>query len=285
MSVGRHARIGGIVLMESRRIAFYGKGGVGKTTIASNMCACLAEESRVLQIGCDPKHDSTRSLTGLAEPVTAVDMLRRKPEEDITAEDLITTGYRDVDCLEVGGPEPGVGCAGLGIIKTLEIVKSLSIIEGNYDYVIFDVLGDVVCGGFAAPMRLDFARDVYVVTSGEMMSLYAANNISRGVKRYADLGPVRLCGIIGNQRTPQRDMSPVQRFAESIGAPVVYTLPYYEDLGVCEKKHQTVCECMPDSALCHEFNELSRAIASNSQSCIPSPMTDGEFDKFCVNNL
>lgn len=159
-----------------RKIAFYGKGGIGKSTSCANICAALSVlGEKVLQIGCDPKHDSCRTLMGDFIP-TVLDTWREKNK--LKKEDILFRGFNGVHCLEAGGPVPGMGCAGRGVVKTMEILDELDLFEYDYDYIFFDVLGDVVCGGFAKPIQVGYAEDVYIVTSGEFMSLYAANNIA-----------------------------------------------------------------------------------------------------------
>ncbi len=268
-----------------RKIAFYGKGGAGKSTIVSNLSVVAAEAGKkVLQVGCDPKHDSTRSLLGGARPATAVELFQKKRPEKICADELVFKGVLGIDCIEVGGPEPGAGCAGLGIIKTMELMKSLGLMSRNYDFIFFDVLGDVVCGGFATPMRLKFADEVYVVISGEMMSLYAANNICRGILRYAKMGKVRLGGFIGNQRSPGAPTEILTAFADRIGAPLVFLMPWSSDLPEAERARKTAVEFAPDSETARRFRRLAEKIDNNTGQCIPEPMTDEEFESFFARN-
>ena len=264
-----------------RQIAVYGKGGAGKSTIVSNLSAALAGEGRkILQVGCDPKHDSTRALIHGARPVTAVELFVKKTPETIKAGDLVMKGYRGIDCIEVGGPEPGAGCAGLGIIKTLELVTKLDLLARPYDYVFFDVLGDVVCGGFATPMRLKFAREVYIVVSGEMMSLYAANNICRGIIRYARSGAVRLGGFIANLRHANATTGILHEFAERLGSRLVHVVPWSETILDSERLKKTVIEHAPDSDAADTFRKLAGGIAGNSGFCVPTPMSDEDFEEF-----
>ena len=171
------------------RIAVYGKGGIGKSTISANLSVALAHAGRrVLQVGCDPKHDSTRLLLGGARLTTVLDYLRETKPTDRTLDEILVEGFAGVGCVEAGGPKPGVGCAGRGIISTFDLLEQFQL-DRRYDTVVYDVLGDVVCGGFAVPIRNEYANVILVVTSGEFMSLYAANNILRGIRNYdgADL--------------------------------------------------------------------------------------------------
>ena len=152
-------------------------------------------------VGCDPKADSTRLLLGGLHQKSVLDTLREEGE-DIELEDIRKEGYGSTLCVESGGPEPGVGCAGRGIITSISMLEQLGAYEEKegLDYAFYDVLGDVVCGGFAMPIREGKAQEIYIVTSGEMMAMYAANNICRGIKKYAKSGGVRLGGLICNSR-------------------------------------------------------------------------------------
>ena len=193
-----------------RKIAIYGKGGIGKSTTCSNISAAMSENGlKVCQIGCDPKNDSTRLLLGHICKKTVLDVVR--DQEEVEEKDIVHYGYNNIKCVEAGGPEPGVGCAGRGIIVALEKLNSLEVI-GDEDVILYDVLGDVVCGGFAVPIREGYASDIYIVSSGELMSLYAANNIAKGVKRFAMRGGVRLGGIIGNSRNTPNEQNLLEEF-------------------------------------------------------------------------
>ena len=195
-----------------RQVAIYGKGGIGKSTTTQNLTAGLSEMGKkIMVVGCDPKADSTRLLlNGLAQK-TVLDTLRDEGE-DIELDSILKTGFNGIRCVESGGPEPGVGCAGRGIITSIGMLENLGAYTDDLDYVFYDVLGDVVCGGFAMPIREGKAKEIYIVASGEMMALYAANNICKGIKKYALKGGVRLGGIICNSRKVDREEELLNEF-------------------------------------------------------------------------
>ena len=185
-------------MSEIRQIAIYGKGGIGKSTTTQNLTAGLVEHGKkVMVVGCDPKADSTRLLLGGLAQKTVLDTIRDEGE-DISLDRIMKTGFGGTRCVESGGPEPGVGCAGRGIITSINMLENLGAYTDDLDFVFYDVLGDVVCGGFAMPIREGKAKEIYIVASGEMMALYAANNISKGIAKYARKSGVRLGGIICN---------------------------------------------------------------------------------------
>ncbi|MBQ2503227.1 MAG: AAA family ATPase, partial [Lachnospiraceae bacterium] len=189
-----------------RQIAIYGKGGIGKSTTTQNLTAGLAElGKKVMVVGCDPKADSTRLLLGGLAQKTVLDTLREEGD-DVELDRIIKVGYKGTRCVESGGPEPGVGCAGRGIITSINLLEEQGAYTDDLDFVFYDVLGDVVCGGFAMPIREGKAQEIYIVASGEMMALYAANNISKGIRKYANAGGVRLGGIICNSRNVDREL-------------------------------------------------------------------------------
>lgn len=197
-----------------KKIAFYGKGGIGKSITAANVSAAFSKMGKkVCQIGCDPKNDSTRLLLGAICKQTVLDCVRDLEEEEVTEEKIVHIGFNGIKCVEAGGPEPGVGCAGRGIIVALEKLKELELLE-DADVILYDVLGDVVCGGFAVPIREGYATEIYIVSSGELMSLYAANNIAKGVSKFAKRGNVRLGGIIGNSRNIDNEKELLEEFAK-----------------------------------------------------------------------
>jgi nitrogenase iron protein NifH len=264
----------------ARSLAFYGKGGVGKSTVVSNLTAALAGMGRrVLQVGCDPKRDSSRNLIKTFPPKTLMDLLSAG-RSGLRPDDLVMDGGPNVDCIEVGGPKPGVGCAGRGLGRLFEELEEMAIFDRGYDYVFYDVLGDVVCGGFAVPMRSGYAEEVYVVTSGEFMSLYAANNIARGIANYAAEGNVRMGGLIANVKDLAYDRPLVERFAERIGTHVVHYLEWNRAVYEAERRRQTVVRYAPDDPLTQAWIRLAEAVEGNRRPHVPRPMNDDELDLF-----
>ncbi len=241
-----------------RKIAIYGKGGIGKSTVSSNLTAALSDMGiRVLQIGCDPKHDSTRGLIGGAVQNTVLDYLKEVKPEDRKLEDVVSRGYKGCLCVEAGGPEPGVGCAGRGIITAFDLLERLGSGQVDSDITLYDVLGDVVCGGFAVPLRNDYADTVYIVTSGEFMAIYAANNILRGTANY---NPDRIGGIIFNSRGDPEEEARVERFSEAVGIPIVARIPRSSVFMDAEQRGVTVIEAFPDSEIAGTFRDLAHAV-------------------------
>jgi len=241
-----------------RRIAVYGKGGIGKSTVSSNLTAALSDNgSRVMQIGCDPKHDSTRGLMGGREQTTVLDYLKTVPPDRRSLDGVVASGYKGCLCVEAGGPEPGVGCAGRGIISSFDLLESLGSESIDADIVLYDVLGDVVCGGFAVPLRNGYADTVYIVTSGEFMSIYAANNILRGTANY---DPDRIGGLIFNSRGDPEEDERIRRFSEAVGIPVIVRIPRSELFMAAEKQGTTVVESFPDSEAADTFRHLADTV-------------------------
>jgi nitrogenase iron protein NifH len=257
-----------------RQIAYYGKGGIGKSTIAANISAAFADDGlKVMHIGCDPKHDSTRTLVNGKWLPTVLDTYRCKGNR-IELEDVLFTGYKGVICIETGGPEPGIGCAGRGIIRAIELMESLHAFEQyRPDVVVYDVLGDVVCGGFAMPLRSGYAQETYIVTSGELMALYAANNICKGIKRFAVRSNIRLGGLICNARNVEQERAHVETFAHSLSSHLVAYIPRNELFRECEFNGKTVIEGAPHSPLAQALRELKTTILHNDQLTIPTPLT------------
>ena len=257
-----------------KKIAIYGKGGIGKSTTVANLSAVWASDDlNCLVIGCDPKADTTRTLYGKRIP-TVVNTLKdnRKPQK----EDLVFKGFNDILCVESGGPEPGVGCAGRGVIVAMKRLENLGIFDEDLDVVVYDVLGDVVCGGFSVPLREKYADEVVIVTSGEYMSLYAANNIVRGVKKLNG----NLSGIVCNCRNVDREEEIVANFAEKIGTHVVGVIHRINLIQDAELDAKTVVEKYPESDEALEYSNLASNIMNNENVSIPEPMDDEEFEEF-----
>ena len=248
------------------KIAVYGKGGIGKSTTVSNVAVALAEKGlKVMQIGCDPKADSTIALRhGEAVP-TVLDLFREK-KQDLRLEDMVRTGYQGVICVEAGGPTPGLGCAGRGIITALEKLKETGAYEAYQpDVVLYDVLGDVVCGGFAAPIREGYAEKVLIVTSGEKMALYAANNISSAVRNFEDRSYARVFGIVLNHRNVENETEKVQAFSEKSGIPIVGEIPRSDEIIRYEDQGMTVIEGDKDSAISKRFFDLAELLLKSEE--------------------
>jgi len=261
-----------------RKIAFYGKGGIGKSTTAANVSAALAEKGlSVCQIGCDPKNDSTRLLLGKVCSQTVLDMVREY-EDKVSSEQVVHLGFGGVKCVEAGGPEPGVGCAGRGIIVALEKLKMLQTIQDE-DLVLYDVLGDVVCGGFAVPIREGYATDIYIVSSGELMSLYAANNIAKGVARFSGRGNVRLAGIIGNSRNVANEWELLTAFAEKLNTRLVAFIPREQTVHQAEIRRKTVIEWAPNSQQADVYRQLANLIVENNELTVPTPISFAELEE------
>ena len=243
------------------KIAVYGKGGIGKSTTVSNVAAALAEKGlAVMQIGCDPKADSTIQLRHGREMHTVLDLYNEK-KQDLKLEDMTTTGYQGVICVEAGGPTPGLGCAGRGIIATFQLLEDLKLFETyKPDVVLYDVLGDVVCGGFAAPIREGYAEKVLIVTSGEKMALYAANNISSAVRNFEDRSYARIFGIVLNHRNVENETEKVQAFAEKSHIPIVGEIPRSDEIIRYEDQGKTVIEGDRDSEISQRFFDLANLL-------------------------
>ena len=267
---------------EIRQIAIYGKGGIGKSTTTQNLTAGLVERgNKVMVVGCDPKADSTRLLLGGLAQRTVLDTLRENGE-DIELEDILKEGYGGTRCVESGGPEPGVGCAGRGIITSIGLLERLGAYTDDLDYVFYDVLGDVVCGGFAMPIREGKAKEIYIVASGEMVALYAANNISKGIARYAKQGGVRLGGIICNSRNVDRERELVAAFAKELGTQLIHFVPRDNEVQRAEIHKKTVIDHKPDAQQADEYRELARKIEENTQFVIPKPLSQERLEEILV---
>jgi len=261
-------------MKKMRKVAIYGKGGIGKSTTTQNTVAGLVELGRkIMVVGCDPKADSTRLLLGGLAQKSVLDTLREEGE-DVELEDIRKLGYGGTWCVESGGPEPGVGCAGRGIITSINMLESLGAYEESegLDYAFYDVLGDVVCGGFAMPIRDGKAEEIYIVVSGEMMAMYAANNISKGIVKFAQSGTVRLGGLICNSRAVDNEAEMIEKFAAKLGTKMIHFVPRHNDVQRAEINRKTVIEWNPELPQADVYRELARAIDSNTDFVIPTPM-------------
>ena len=249
-----------------KKIAVYGKGGIGKSTTVSNLAVALAEKGyKVMQIGCDPKADSTIQLRHGKEIPTVLEMFQQK-KQNLKLEDMVTVGYAGVVCVEAGGPTPGLGCAGRGIIATFQQLEDLQLFETyKPDVVLYDVLGDVVCGGFAAPIREGYAEKVLIVTSGEKMALYAANNISSAVRNFEDRSYARVFGIVLNHRNVENETEKVQAFSEKSGIPIVGEIPRSDEIIRYEDQGMTVIEGDKDSAISKRFFDLAELLLKSEE--------------------
>lgn len=266
-----------------RQIAIYGKGGIGKSTTTQNLTAGLAElGKKVMVVGCDPKADSTRLLLGGLAQRTVLDTLREIGEDEIDLDNILKEGYKGTLCVESGGPEPGVGCAGRGIITSIGLLERLGAYTDDLDYVFYDVLGDVVCGGFAMPIREGKAKEIYIVASGEMMALYAANNISKGIARYAKQGGVRLGGIICNSRNVDREIELLRAFAEELGTQLIHFVPRDNVVQHAEIHKKTVIDYKPECHQADEYRELARKIEENKMLVVPKPMTQERLEEILM---
>ncbi|MDZ7615792.1 MAG: nitrogenase iron protein [Patescibacteria group bacterium] len=268
-----------------RKVAIYGKGGIGKSTTTQNTVAALAEMGkRVMVVGCDPKADSTRLLTGGLAQRTVLDTLREEGE-DIELSDVQRDGYGGCMCTESGGPEPGVGCAGRGIITSINLLEQLGAYEEDrkLDYVFYDVLGDVVCGGFAMPIREGKAEEIYIVCSGEMMAMYAANNICKGIVKFAEAGGVRLGGLICNSRKVDREEDLIIALARKLGTQMIHLVPRDNDVQRAELQRKTVIEWKPECPQADEYRMLARNIEHNDMFVIPTPLAIEELEQLLLD--
>jgi nitrogenase iron protein NifH len=261
-----------------QRIVIFGKGGIGKSTFATNVSASLAAAgSRVLHVGCDPKHDSTVALLDGRMIEAVVDKIQRL--DGIKPEDIVTRSHLGIDCVEAGGPSAGVGCGGRGISRMIEIFQAANLIDpARYDVVNYDVLGDVVCGGFAAPLRKGVGEKVVIVASEELMALYAANNIARAVVHYAPNG-IALAGIVFNLKDPDADREMLERFAGRIGAKVLGYVLRDPLVREAEYRRRTVIEHAPRSAIAQSYRTLGEAmLAIAAKDCpLPTPFDEVTF--------
>lgn len=268
-----------------RKVAIYGKGGIGKSTTTQNTVAALGEMGKkVMVVGCDPKADSTRLLMGGLATKTVLDTLREEGE-DVELEDILKGGFGGSMCTESGGPEPGVGCAGRGIITSINLLEQLGAYEDDrdLDYVFYDVLGDVVCGGFAMPIREGKAEEIYIVCSGEMMAMYAANNICKGIVKFAEAGGVRLGGLICNSRKVDREQDLIEELAHRLGTQMIHFVPRDNDVQRAELQRKTVIDWNPGCAQADEYRTLAKNIDQNEMFVVPTPLAIEELEQLLLD--
>ncbi len=274
-------------MSKRKQIAIYGKGGIGKSTTTSNLSAALSDLGySVMQVGCDPKNDSTNTLRKGKPIPTVMDTVRSGSNN---LDNLIHEGYNGVLCVEAGGPEPGVGCAGRGIIAAIELLDNNGIIDSyDPDIVIYDVLGDVVCGGFAMPIRQGIAEQVYTVTSSDYMAIYAVNNLFKGILKYSGSGGALLGGIIGNSigKASHRDM--IKDFSEKTETEVIEYIPRSSTVTMCELDGVTTIEGAPESQQAEVYRQLARNVIANKKAYIPKPFEAQDLSDWAsswVSNL
>ncbi len=263
-----------------RQIAIYGKGGIGKSTTTQNTVAGLASlGKKVMIVGCDPKADSTRLILHAKAQATVMDLVRELGTvEDLELEDVLKIGYGEVKCVESGGPEPGVGCAGRGVITAINFLEENGAYTPDLDFVFYDVLGDVVCGGFAMPIRENKAEEIYIVCSGEMMAMYAANNIAKGILKYSSSGKVRLGGLICNSRKTDREYELIEALARKLGTQMIHFVPRDNQVQRAELRRMTVIEYSPDHNQAEEYRTLAQKIAENKKLVVPTPLQMEELE-------
>lgn len=266
--------------MSLRQCAIYGKGGIGKSTTTQNLVAGLAElGKKVMIVGCDPKADSTRLILHSKAQNTIMEMAAEAGTvEDLELEDVLKTGYGEIKCVESGGPEPGVGCAGRGVITAINFLEEEGAYDEDLDFVFYDVLGDVVCGGFAMPIRENKAQEIYIVVSGEMMAMYAANNISKGIVKYANSGGVRLAGLICNSRNTDREDELIMALAAKLGTHMIHFVPRDNVVQRAEIRRMTVIEYDPAAKQADEYRTLAQKVIDNTKLVIPQPCTMDELE-------
>jgi nitrogenase iron protein NifH len=266
-----------------KQIAIYGKGGIGKSTTTSNLSAALSELGlKVMQFGCDPKSDSTNTLRSGKFIPTVLDTLREK--STVKASEMVYEGFNGIYCVEAGGPQPGVGCAGRGIITAVELFKQQKVFEDlDLDVVIYDVLGDVVCGGFAVPIREGIAQHVFTVSSADFMSIYASNNLFKGISKYSNSGGALLGGVIANSVGSPYSREIIDDFVERTSTRVIEYIPRSITVTQSELQGKTVIEAAPESAQADVYRSLARKIADHTESKTPSPLGVTELREWAAS--
>ena len=247
--------------------------------------AGLAElGKKVMIVGCDPKADSTRLILHAKAQNSIMQMAADAGSvEDLELEDVLKVGYRDIKCVESGGPEPGVGCAGRGVITAINFLEEEGAYEEDLDFVFYDVLGDVVCGGFAMPIRENKAQEIYIVVSGEMMAMYAANNIAKGIVKYANSGGVRLAGLICNSRNTAREDELIMELASKLGSHMIHFIPRDNEVQRAEIRRMTVIEYNPEAKQADEYRALAQKVMNNKNLVIPTPITMDELEEVMMS--
>jgi nitrogenase iron protein NifH len=266
--------------MALRQCAIYGKGGIGKSTTTQNLVAALAEAGKkVMIVGCDPKADSTRLILHSKAQTTVMHLAAEAGSvEDLELEDVLSVGYGDIKCVESGGPEPGVGCAGRGVITAINFLEEEGAYDEDLDFVFYDVLGDVVCGGFAMPIRENKAQEIYIVVSGEMMAMYAANNIAKGIVKYASSGSVRLAGLICNSRNTAREDELIEELARQLGTQMIHFVPRDNEVQRAEIRRMTVIEYNSKAKQADEYRALAQKVIDNKNFVVPTPLTMDQLE-------
>ncbi|WP_094605610.1 Nitrogenase iron protein 1 [Sporomusa silvacetica DSM 10669] len=260
-----------------KQIAIYGKGGIGKSTTTSNISAALSKLGyKVMQFGCDPKADSTNTLRDGSYIPTVLDTLREKNK--VQPEDVIYQGFNGVYCVEAGGPAPGVGCAGRGIITAVQLLKQLKVYEElDLDVIIYDVLGDVVCGGFAVPIREGIAEHVFTVSSADFMAIYAANNLFKGIKKYSNSGGALLGGLIANSINAPYAKEIVDDFVQRTQTRVIEYVPRSVTVTQAELQGKTTIEAAPNSEQAKIYSRLAKKVIETTESKVPAPLETAEL--------